>query len=219
MAERSWKPRSRLASSADRPSARSGCPASSAVLQRRRMSRSLPSSGVLPFLRSRSSRSRRRSTTPRSARMTSSSIVRTSRAGSIVPVGCGTDGSRNIRTTCSSASALRNGARSSSACAPVCAPPVPATSANSTVAGTCLRGLKSALRRSRPLVGHARDADVRFRLAARARRLARARQQLKERRLARRRESKETCSEHVKGSPARGTDAQAESGTVGCSSR
>ena len=47
---------------------------------------------VAAFFRSRSSRSSRRSTTPRSARMTSSSIVRTSRAGSTEPAGCGTDG-------------------------------------------------------------------------------------------------------------------------------
>ena len=81
--------------------------------------------------------------------MTSSSIARTSRAGSMEPAGCGTDGSRNIRTTCSSASALRNGATSRSACAPVWAPPVPAMSANSTVAGVCFAGLKSAVSRSR----------------------------------------------------------------------
>ena len=77
--------------------------------------------------------------------MTSSSIARTSRAGSTEPAGCGTAGSRNIRTTCSSASALRNGATSRSACAPARAPPTPAMSANSTVAGTCLRGLKIAV--------------------------------------------------------------------------
>ncbi len=97
------------------------------------------------FLRSRSRRSRRRSTTPRSARMISSSIVRTSRAGSTEPAAWGTDGSRNMRTTCSSASAFRNGATSSSAAAPVFAPAVPPMSANSTVAGVCFRGLKSSL--------------------------------------------------------------------------
>jgi hypothetical protein len=53
--------------------------------------------------------------------MTSSSIARTSRAASTEPAGCGTEGSRNIRTTCSRASALRNGATSSSACAPALA--------------------------------------------------------------------------------------------------
>ena len=153
---------------------------------------------MLPFLRSRSSRSSRRSTTPRSARMTSSSIARTSRAGSTEPAGCGTAGSRNIRTTCSSASALRNGATSRSACAPVRAPPTPAMSANSTVAGTCLRGLKIAVSLSSRSSGTRDDADVRVRLAglARARRLARARQQLEERGLARRGESDEACAKH-----------------------
>ena len=83
LADRNWKPRSRLASSAVRAEraerlpflerasgSAAGCPAPCS------------SSALLPFLRSRSSRSSRRSTTPRSARMTSSSIVRTSRAGS-----------------------------------------------------------------------------------------------------------------------------------------
>ncbi len=148
LADRNWKPRSRLASSAARSSARSGRPSSSAVRQRNRTSCSRRNSASFPFLRSRSSRSRRFSATPRSARMSSSSIVRTSRAGSTDPAGWGTDGSRNMRTTCRRALAVRNGATSSSACAPDFPPPVVAMSANSTVAGTCLRGLNRAVSRS-----------------------------------------------------------------------
>ena len=147
---------------------------SSASRQRRRISCSLRSSGVLPFLRSRSSRSSRRSTTPRSARMTSSSIARTSRAGSTEPAGCGTAGSRNIRTTCSSASALRNGATSSSACAPV------SRAADAGDVGEfhrrrhALARVEERRQLVEPLVGHARDADVRVRLAAAARGASRA---------------------------------------------
>ena len=49
-----------------------------------------------------------------------------------------------------------------------------------------------------PLVGHARDADVRFRLAARARRFARAGQQLEEGGFARRGKADQSCTEHVR---------------------
>ena len=132
----------------------------------------------------------------RSARMTSSSMVRTSRAGSIVPDGCGTAGSRNMRTTWSSASALRNGATSRSAAAPVFAPPTPAMSANSTVAGTCLRGLKSAVSLSSRSSGPRAPPTFASDFPA-ARRFARARQQLKQRRLSRRRKSDQTGTKHL----------------------
>ena len=167
--------------------ARSGVPASSAARQRTSMSCSFFRSGAAAFFRSRSSRSSRRSTTPRSARMTSSSIVRTSRAGSTdARRRAATDGSRNIRTTCSSASALRNGATSRSACG-----------AGLRAAGTGdvgelhrrrhpLAGVEERGQPIEPLVGHARDADVRVRLARRARRLASARQELEQGGLARR---------------------------------
>ena len=142
-------------------------PASSAARQREQDSCSLASSASLPFFRSRSSRSSRRSTTPRSARMTSSSIVRTSRAGSTEPAGCGTDGSRNMRTTCSSASALRNGATSSSAAAP-------GLDAGGAADVGELDGRRHVLARIeqrrqlvQALVGNARHADVGLRLAAR----------------------------------------------------
>ena len=69
-------------------------------------------------MRSLSSRSRRRSTTPRSARTSSSSIAWASRAGRSRPGGCGTRSSRNARITCSSASAFRKGATSSRSFAP-----------------------------------------------------------------------------------------------------
>jgi hypothetical protein len=59
------------------------------------------------FLEIFSRRSSRRSTDPRSARINSSSTIRASRTGSTVVCECGTDASRNARTTCSNASALR----------------------------------------------------------------------------------------------------------------
>ena len=147
LAERNWNPRSRFRSSPARSSARRGRPSSSAARQPMRICCSALSSAEGVFFRSRSSRSRRRSTTPRSARMSSSSIVWASRAGSIDPAGWGTDSSRKARITCTRASALRNGTTSSRALAS--ARPAPAMSANSTVAGTRLRGLKRAVRRSR----------------------------------------------------------------------
>ena len=142
----------------------------------RRISCSFFSSGVPPFFRSRSSRSSRRSTTPRSARMTSSSIARTSRAGSTEPAGCGTDGSRNMRTTCSSASALRNGATSSSACgAGLRAPPTPRDVGEFDRRGHVLARVEERRQLVEALVGHARDADVRVRLAGCPRAALRAR--------------------------------------------
>ena len=79
---------------------------SSEVLQRCTRSRSLSSSVERPFFRSFSMRSSRRSATPRSARMSSSSMACASRAGSTEPDGCATVWSRKARTTCTSASAF-----------------------------------------------------------------------------------------------------------------
>ena len=141
------KPSQPLASSASSCSARSGRP----VFERRAAAdRESPAPFAVPaccaFFESRSSRSRRRSTTPRSARMTSSSIVRTSRAG--------IDGTRRMRhrgiaehpddvqQRVGVAERRDVEQRLRARLAPVDAP---AMSANSTVAGTCFLGLKSAV--------------------------------------------------------------------------
>ena len=71
--------------------------------------------------------------------------VLTKHGHQVLTAACGTDGSRNIRTTWSSASALRNGATSSRAAAPVFPVEAPPMSANSTVAGVCFVGLKRAV--------------------------------------------------------------------------
>ena len=103
-----------------------------------------------------------------------------------MPAACGTDGSRNIRTTCSSASALRNGATSSSACG------AGLRAGGAAHVGELDRRRHVLLRveeRGQPieaLVGHARDADVGVLLPAGPRRLAGAGQQLEEGGLARR---------------------------------
>ncbi len=147
LADRNWNPRSRLRSSPFRSSERSGRPSSSAALQSIRTSRSRSRSADRFFLRSFSRRSSRRSATPRSARISSSSIACASCAGSMDPEGCGTAGSRNARSTWTSASAFLYATTSTSAFAPPAAA-VAARSVNSTVAGTRLRGLYIAVRRS-----------------------------------------------------------------------
>ncbi len=68
-------------------------------------------------------------------------------------------------------------------------------------------------------IGDAGNANVGFRLSPGPRRLARARQQLKERRLARRRESKQACSEHVNGGPALVTGRSARGVASTCALR
>ena len=62
-----------------------------------------------------SSRSRRRSTVPRSARISSSSSISASRLGSTEPSGCGTVSDSKARTTCTNASTPRSAGRSTSA--------------------------------------------------------------------------------------------------------
>ena len=100
---------------------------------------------VLPFFMSRSRRSRRRSTTPRSARITSSSMARTSRAGSTEPAGCGTAD----RETCARHGAThRHCGKARRRAAPARRPSRPRHRRGrriSTVAGTRLRGLNSAV--------------------------------------------------------------------------
>ena len=66
-----------------------------------------------------------------------------------------------MRTTCSSASALRNGGDVEQRLRRRSAAGRAAMSANSTVAGTRFFGLKSAVRLIEARIGHARDADVR----------------------------------------------------------
>ena len=146
LAERNWKPRNSLAAARSKSSARSGVPASRASTERRRSASSASWSFASPFRRSFSMRSMRRSATARSARMSSSSMARTSRAGSIVSAGCGTVSSRKARTTCSRAFAVRYGATSTRA-APVVGRA--AMSTNVTVAGVRLRGEYSSASRSR----------------------------------------------------------------------
>ena len=171
-------------------------PASSAARQRARISCScLQLRGLRPSSDLFSSRSSRRSTTPRSARISSSSIARTSRAGSIAAARMRHRGIaerahdvQRARPRCETARRRAVPWRPSGV--------RPAMSANSTVAGTCLRGLKSAVKPIEPLVGDARDADVGLALPPGARRFARAGQQLKEGGLAGRREPDETCSQH-----------------------
>ena len=75
------------------------------------------------------------------------------------------------------------------------APADTAMSANSTVAGTCLRGIEQRGQRVEPLVGHARDADVGFGLAARAG-ASRRWSAVGRARSCRRRESNESCAKH-----------------------
>ena len=72
----------------------------------------------------------------------------------------------------------------------------PAMSANSTVAGTCLRGLKSRRQPIEPLVGHPGHPDVRVGLAAAGWGVADAGEQLKESGLAGGREADESCAKH-----------------------
>ena len=125
-AERNWKPRSRRAILRRQLEVAQRLAGLERVRQRCRISCSFFSSALrrLSSGRARAVRAgvRRRRGLRGSA---SSSIVRTSRAGSIEPAACGTDGSRNMRTTWSSASALRNGATSRSAAAPPLLPDEP----------------------------------------------------------------------------------------------
>ena len=91
---------------------------------------------------------------------------------------------------------VAEGATSSSACAPVCAPPAPAISANSTVAGTCLRGLNSAVSRSSRSSGTRETPTFASALPLAARRFADAGQELEEGGLAGEGNPIRACSEH-----------------------
>ena len=145
---------------------------------------------------SRSSRSSRRSTTPRSARMTSSSIARTSRAGSTEPAGCGdrriAEHPDHVQQRVGVAERrdveqrLRAGLRARHA-------------------GDVgeLHGGRHPLARVEQrgqlieaFVGHPRHAHVRVRLAASRGRVADAGQELEERRLAGGRKSNQACTQH-----------------------
>ena len=185
------------ASSPAAPASRSGCPASSAVRQRCRISCSFFSSALRRLLQVLSSRSSRRSTTPRSARM---HLVlhrpRRRAPDRSEPAACGTDGSRNMRTTCSSASALRNGGDVEQGGGAAPCRPAPPMSANSTVAGHVLLRIEERGQLIEALVGDAGDADVGVLLAAGAGRLAGAGQQLEEGGFTRRGKANESGAEH-----------------------
>ena len=146
-ADRNWKPRSRFRSSPAKLSDRSGRPPSSPSRHIATTSRSRSRSADLFFFRSFSIRSRRRSATPKSASISSSSIVRASRAGSIEPAGWALAESWNARITWTSASAFLYATTSTSVFAPAPAAGA-ARSENSTVAGTRFRGLYISVRRS-----------------------------------------------------------------------
>ena len=150
LAERNWKPRSRFAIVArevERAQRRAvlerGLAAQQDLLLLLELRGAAPSSG--PSRGARAASRRRRG--PRgSARLPSP--ARRAR-GSTDPAGCGTAGSRNARTTCTSASAFRYGRDVEQGLGAGAGRPRPAMSANSTVAGTCLRGLNIAVSASR----------------------------------------------------------------------
>ena len=136
--ERKVKPRMARASSSERSAARMGVSDSSAGLRRSRMACSLTSASVRFFLMEASRRSSRRSTTSRSARISSVSRSPMSPFGlGAVPAGSG-----KARTTCRSASAFLNSLASSPSRSPLV---IPARSTTSNDAKAVFFGLKSAL--------------------------------------------------------------------------
>ena len=121
--------------------------------------------------------------------MTSSSIVRTSRAGSTEPAACGTDGiaehADDVEQRVGVAERRDVEQGGGAASSPPAAPPM---SANSTVAGVCFFGLEERGERSRRSSGTRETPDVRVLLPGRPGSLAGARQQLEQGGLARTRE-------------------------------
>ena len=149
-----------------RSSSRSGFSASRPALSRTKSSRSATSSACFAFLMFASSRSRRRSTVARSARISSSSSTLASRSGSIEPSGWGTVSDSKARTTWTRASTPRSAGRSTSA-----EPSSPGHAGHVDV----LDGGRGPLLRVEDLgeavdpgVGHAGDADPRLGPAARS---------------------------------------------------
>ena len=102
------------------------------------------------------------STLARSARMSSVSMISTSRLGSTPPMVCTTSGSLKSRTSIMTASTSRMCERNLLPRPSPCAAPLtrPAMSTKRTVAGTLCLGLKSAVQALQPRVGHGHDAHV-----------------------------------------------------------
>ena len=122
LAVRKANPRIFLTSSSVRSSSRMGVSRSRASRQRFTTGSSSSSSLFFAFLMLSSSRSRRRCATSRSARISSVSMLETSRRGSSGPWPCGIESSRKARTTWAMASTLRISFRSSVFASPFSSP-------------------------------------------------------------------------------------------------